>query len=139
MEVGSPSSPANNNVPDYALSSDIKAWYKTGTCGCFRWRATRCNFKRGSARRSLRLEDQAQAHAGDDGAGRHKAPDRTDRNRRRLSRRGAQRRQAGPRVAWQDADRMYPAISPNSSTASTADTISPPCTVVSDGLHCFTG
>src|SRR5467141_1519811 len=28
-----------------------------------------------------------------------------DRDRRRLSRRGAQRRQAGPRFAWQDADR----------------------------------
>ena len=52
-----------------------------------------------------RLEDQAQAHAGDDGAGRHKAPDGTDRDRRRLSRRGAQRRHAGPRFAWQDADR----------------------------------
>src|SRR4051795_830383 len=52
-----------------------------------------------------RLEDQAQADAGDDGAGRHKAPDGTDRDRRRLSRRGAQRRQAGPRFAWQDADR----------------------------------
>src|SRR6478736_4138426 len=47
----------------------------------------------------------AQAHAGDDGAGRHKAPDGADRDRRRLSRRGAQRRQAGPRFAWQDADR----------------------------------
>src|SRR5258706_8767373 len=35
----------------------------------------------------------------------HKAPDGTDRDRRRLSRRGAQRRQAGPRFAWQDADR----------------------------------
>src|SRR6266436_4603087 len=38
-------------IPDYALSSAIKAWYKTGTYGCFcgfeRWRATRCNFKRG--------------------------------------------------------------------------------------------
>ena len=21
--------------PDYALSSAIKVWYKTGTCGCF--------------------------------------------------------------------------------------------------------
>src|ERR1700751_5065379 len=52
-----------------------------------------------------RLEDQAQAHAGDDEAGRHKAPDGTDRDRRRLSRRGAQWRQAGPRFAWQDADR----------------------------------
>jgi hypothetical protein len=52
-----------------------------------------------------RLEDQAQAHAGDDGAERCKAPDGTDRDRRRLSRRGAQRRQAGPRFAWQDADR----------------------------------
>src|SRR5258707_1111675 len=29
------------------------------------------------------LEDQAQAHAGDDGTGRHKAPDRTDRGGRR--------------------------------------------------------
>src|ERR1700731_1843755 len=46
-----------NYLPDYALSSAIKAWYKTGTYGCFcgfeRWRATRCNFKRGSARPSL--------------------------------------------------------------------------------------
>ena len=40
------------------------------------------------------------------GAGRHKAPDGTDRDRRRLSRRGAQWRQAGPRFAWQDTDRM---------------------------------
>src|ERR1700731_3691916 len=39
------------------------------------------------------------------GAGRHKAPDGTDRDRRRLSRRGTQRRQAGPRFAGQDADR----------------------------------
>src|SRR5215469_5774144 len=35
------------------------AWYKTGTYGCFcgfkRWRATRCNFKRGSVRPSLLL------------------------------------------------------------------------------------
>src|SRR6202030_519978 len=31
--------------------------------------------------------------------------DGTDRDRRRLSRRGAQRRQAGPRVAWQEAYR----------------------------------
>src|SRR6201994_1215805 len=52
-----------------------------------------------------RLEDQAQADAGGDGAGRHKAPDGTDRNRRRLSRRGLQRGQAGPRFAWEDADR----------------------------------
>lgn len=44
-------------LPDYALSSAIEVWYKTGTHGCFcgfeRWRATRCNFKRGSARPSL--------------------------------------------------------------------------------------
>jgi hypothetical protein len=35
------------------------------------------------------LEDQAQAHAGNDGAGCRKAPDRTDRDRRHLSRRRA--------------------------------------------------
>src|SRR6201991_1396926 len=34
-----------------------------------------------------------------------KTPDGTDRDRRRLSRRGAQRRQAGPRFTWQDTDR----------------------------------
>src|SRR5260370_41638712 len=51
------------------------------------------------------LEDQAQTHAGNDGAGRREAPDGTDRGGRRLSRRRAERRQAGPRFAWQDADR----------------------------------
>ena len=30
----------HNQVPDYALSSAIKAWYKTGTYGCF------CGFER---------------------------------------------------------------------------------------------
>src|SRR5271169_2461465 len=48
---------ADKTFPDYELSSAIKAWYQTGTYGCFcgfkRWRATRCNFKRGSARPSL--------------------------------------------------------------------------------------
>jgi allantoinase len=38
----------SKQLPDYALSSAIKAWYKTGIYGCFcgfeRWRATRCNF-----------------------------------------------------------------------------------------------
>jgi hypothetical protein len=31
---------ANKTLPDYALSSAIKAWYKTGTYGCF------CGFER---------------------------------------------------------------------------------------------
>ena len=37
-------------LPDYALFSAIRMRYKSGTWGCFcefRWRATRCNFKRG--------------------------------------------------------------------------------------------
>src|ERR1700737_2963524 len=55
-------------LPDYALSSAIKAWYKTGTCGCFcgfeRWRATRCNFKRGSARPSLLFFMEQRISAG---------------------------------------------------------------------------
>ena len=54
--------------PDYALSSAIKAWYKTGTYGCFcgfeRWRATRCNFKRGSARPSLLFFTEQRISAG---------------------------------------------------------------------------
>src|ERR1700730_11487739 len=54
--------------PDYALSSAIKVWYKTGTCGCFcgfeRWRATRCNFKRGSARPSLPFFMEQRISAG---------------------------------------------------------------------------
>src|SRR6202035_3704163 len=54
--------------PDYALSSAIKAWYKTGTYGCFcefeRWRATRCNFKRGSARPSLLFFTEPRISAG---------------------------------------------------------------------------
>jgi hypothetical protein len=55
-------------IPDYALSSAIKAWYKTGTYGCFcgfeRWRATRCNFKRGSARPSLLFFTEQRISAG---------------------------------------------------------------------------
>ena len=55
-------------LPDYALSSAIKAWYKTGTYGCFcgfeRWRATRCNFKRGSARPSLLFFTEQRISAG---------------------------------------------------------------------------
>src|SRR5712671_6192301 len=51
-----------------------------------------------------RLEDQAQTHASDDGAGRHKAPDGTHRGGRRLSRRRAERWQAWPWFARQDAD-----------------------------------
>src|ERR1700730_16071235 len=55
-------------LPDYALSSAIKVWYKTGTCGCFcgfeRWRATRCNFKRGSARPSLLFFMEQRISAG---------------------------------------------------------------------------
>src|ERR1700730_5513574 len=54
--------------PDYALSSAIKAWYKTGTCGCCcgfeRWRATRCNFKRGSARPNLLFFMEQRISAG---------------------------------------------------------------------------
>jgi transposase len=56
------------SFPDYALSSAIKAWYKTGTYGCFcrfeRWRATRCNFKRGSARPSLLFSTEQSISAG---------------------------------------------------------------------------
>jgi len=59
---------ALNDEPDYALSSAIKAWYKTGTYGCFcefeRWRATRCNFKRGSARPSLLFFTEQRISAG---------------------------------------------------------------------------
>jgi len=55
-------------VPDYALFSAIKSWYKTGTYGCFcgfeRWRATRCNFKRGSARPSLLCFTEQRISAG---------------------------------------------------------------------------
>jgi glycosyltransferase involved in cell wall biosynthesis len=54
--------------PDYALSSAIKSWYKAGTYGCFcgfeRWRATRCNFKRGSARPSLLFFTEQRISAG---------------------------------------------------------------------------
>ena len=54
--------------PDYALSSAIKLWYKTGIYGCFcgfeRWRATRCNFKRGSARPSLLFFTEQRISAG---------------------------------------------------------------------------
>src|SRR6516162_1654276 len=54
--------------PDYALSSAIKPWYETGPCGCFcefeRWRATRCNFKRGSASPSLRFVTEQRISAG---------------------------------------------------------------------------
>ena len=57
-----------NLHPDYALSSAIKSWYKTGTYGCFcgfeRWRATRCNFKRGSARPSLLFFTEQRISAG---------------------------------------------------------------------------
>ena len=56
------------DFPDYALSSAIKVWYKTGTYGCFcgfeRWRATRCNFKRGSARPSLLFFTEQRISAG---------------------------------------------------------------------------
>src|SRR6516165_3570056 len=56
------------HFPDYALSSAIKSWYKTGTYGCFcgfeRWRATRCNFKRGSARPSLLFFTEQRISAG---------------------------------------------------------------------------
>ena len=54
--------------PDYALSSAIRLWYKTGIygffCGFERWRATRCNFKRGSARPSLRFFMEQRFSAG---------------------------------------------------------------------------
>jgi hypothetical protein len=53
---------------NYALSSAIKAWYKTRTYGCFcgfkRWRAIRCNFKRGSARPSLLFFTEQRISAG---------------------------------------------------------------------------
>ena len=56
------------NFPDYALPSAIKLWYKTGTYVCFcgfeRWRATRCNFKRGSARPSLLFFTEQRISAG---------------------------------------------------------------------------
>src|SRR6202022_204818 len=59
---------SDNCFPDYALPSAIKAWYKTGTYGCFcgfeRWRATRCNFKRGSARPSLLFFTEQRISAG---------------------------------------------------------------------------
>ena len=58
----------NKTLPDYALSSAIKTWYKTGTRGCFcgfeRWRATKCNFKRGSARPSLLFFTEQRISAG---------------------------------------------------------------------------
>jgi carbonic anhydrase len=60
--------PGDIPIPDYALSSAIKAWYKTGTYGCFcgfeRWRATRCSFKRGSARPSLLFFTEQRISAG---------------------------------------------------------------------------
>ena len=56
------------DLPDYALSSAISVWYETGTYGCFcgfeRWRATRCNFKRGSARLSLLFFMEQRISAG---------------------------------------------------------------------------
>jgi RNA-directed DNA polymerase len=56
------------SFPDYALCSAIKLWYKTGTydgfCGFERWRATRCNFKRGSARPSLLFFTEQKISAG---------------------------------------------------------------------------
>jgi isoamylase len=56
------------NYPDYALSSAIRARYERGTYGCFcgfeRWRATRCNFKRGSARPSLLFFTEQRISAG---------------------------------------------------------------------------
>jgi hypothetical protein len=59
---------SDKREPDYALSSAIKAWYKTGAYGCFcgfeRWRATRCNFKRGSARPSLLFFTEQRISAG---------------------------------------------------------------------------
>ncbi len=58
----------NKNLSDYALSSAIKLWYETGTWGCFcgfeRWRATRCNFKKGSARPSLLFSTEPRIGAG---------------------------------------------------------------------------
>ena len=113
-------------ITDYP--QPLTVWYITGTYGCFDFRLDQgaavylvpCHVPPhpgqgrhlqhrvgAPARRHPDdgLEDQAQAHAGDDGAGRHKAPDRTDRDRRRLSRRRAERRQAWPWFAWQDADR----------------------------------
>jgi hypothetical protein len=58
----------SKNVLDYALSSAIKVWYKTGTYNCFcgfeRWHATRCNFKRGSARPSLLFFTERRIGAG---------------------------------------------------------------------------
>ena len=56
------------NFPDFPLSSAIKVWYKTGTQGCFcgfeRWHATRCNFKRGSARPGLLFFTERRISAG---------------------------------------------------------------------------
>ena len=58
----------HKTLPDYALSSAIRLWYKTGTygffCGFERWRATRCNFKRGSARPSLLFFTEQRISAG---------------------------------------------------------------------------
>ncbi len=58
----------SNFFSDYALSSAIKLWYETGTWGCFcgfeRWRATRCNFKKGSARPSLLFSTEPRIGAG---------------------------------------------------------------------------
>jgi len=51
------------------------------------------------------LENQAQTDAADDGAGRRKASNGTDRGGRCLSRRQSQQWQTRPRFAWQDADR----------------------------------
>src|ERR1700747_1645349 len=55
-------------VPDYALSSARKVEYKSRTFDCFcgfeRWRATRCNFKRGSARPSLLFFMEQRISAG---------------------------------------------------------------------------
>ena len=57
-----------NKILNYALSSAIKMWYETRTYGCFcgfeRWRATRCNFKRGSARPNLRFFTEQRISAG---------------------------------------------------------------------------
>ena len=53
-------------ITHYPQPSSI--WYKTGTyggfCGFERWRATRCNFKRGSARPSLRFFTEQRISAG---------------------------------------------------------------------------
>src|ERR1700756_1140582 len=53
-------------ITHYPQPSSI--WYKTGTyggfCGFERWRATRCNFKRGSARPSLRFVSEQRISAG---------------------------------------------------------------------------